>query len=86
MEYIWPLKGNKKSPSIKWKIVRKLLSDAKSNYYSLCLKEKYFIANYPHEEILLNKRSELISKCRHKIKNMLANIENSGKRNNDGMD
>ena len=45
-----------------------------------------FIINYPPQEILLNKRSELISKCRHENKNMLANIGNSGKRNNDSMD
>ena len=50
------------------------------------LKEKYFIINYPHEEILLNKQSELISKCRHENKNMLANVGNSDKRNNDSMD
>ena len=52
----------------------------------IVLKEKYFIINYPHEEILLNKRSELISKCRHENTNILANIGNSGKRNNDSMD
>ena len=52
----------------------------------LCLKEKYFIINYPQEDISLNKRSELISKCRHENKNMLANVGNSDKGNNDGMD
>ena len=50
------------------------------------LKEKYVIINYPPEEILLNKRSKLISKSRHENENMLANIGNSGKRNNDSMD
>ena len=60
--------------------------DAKSNYYLLCLKKKHFIINYPHEKILLNKRSQLISTCRHENKNMLANIGNGGKRNNDSMD
>ena len=70
-KYIWQLKRNKKIPSIKWKIVRKVFCDAKSSYCLLCLKEKYFIINYPHEEILLNKRSELTSKCRHENKNML---------------
>ena len=55
-------------------------------YCSLCLKEKYFIISYPHKDILLNKRSELISKCRHENKNMLANIGNCGQRNNDSMD
>ena len=47
---------------------------------------KYFITNYPPEEILLNKRSELMSKCRHKNKNILANIGNSGERNSDSVD
>ena len=52
----------------------------------LCLKEKYFIINYPQEDISLNKRSELISKCRHENKNMLANVGNSDKGDNDSMD
>ena len=85
-KYIWQLKRNKKFPSIEWKIVRKVFCDAKSNYCLLCLKEKYFIIIYPHEDILLNKRSELMSKCRHKNKNMLANIGNNGKINNDSID
>ena len=85
-KYIWQLKRNKKIPSIEWKIVRKVFCDAKSNYCLLCLKEKYFIIIYPHEDILLNKRSELMSKCRHENKNMLANIGNSGKINNDSID
>ena len=68
-KYIWQLKLNKKIPSIEWKIVRKVFCDAKSNYCLFCLKEKYFIINYSHEEILLNKRSELISICRHEHKN-----------------
>ena len=63
-----------------------MFPDGKSSYCLLRLKEKYFIINYPHEDISLNKRSELIDKCRHENKNMLANIGNSGKRNNDSMD
>ena len=71
-KYIWQLKRNKKKiPSTEWQIVRKVFSEAKSNYCLLCSKVKYFIINYLHEEILLKKRSELISKCRHEIKNML---------------
>ena len=60
--------------------------DAKNNYCLLCLKEKYVIINYPSEEILLNRGSKLISNSRHENKNMLANIGNSGKRNNDSID
>ena len=85
-KYIWQLKRNKKIPSTEWKIVRKAFSDAKRNYCLLCLKEKYFTINYHPEEILLNKQSELTSKCRHENENMLANIGNSGKRNNHSMD
>ena len=48
---------------------KSVFSDVKSNY-CLCLKEKYFIINYPPEKILLNKRSELITKCRYENKNM----------------
>ena len=69
-------KRNKKIPGIEWKIVRKVFCDAKSNYCLLYLKKKY------QDEILLNKRSELISKCRHENKN----IGNSVNRNNDSMD
>ena len=83
---IWQLNRNKKIPSIEWKIVRKVFCNAKRNCCLLRLKEKYFIINYPPEEILLNKGSELISKCWHENKNMLANIGNSGKRDNDSMD
>ena len=83
---MWQLKRNKTIPSIEWKIVRKVFCDAKSNYCLLCLKEKYFIVNYPHKDIFLNKWSELISKCKHENKNMLANIGNTGKINNDSMD
>ena len=85
-QYIQQLKRNKKLPSIERKIVQKVFSDVKSNQCLLCLREKYFIINYSHKEILLNKPSELIGKCRHKNKNMLANIGNRSKRNNDGMD
>ena len=34
----------------------------------LCLHEKYEILNYPDQEELLNKRSELLSKCRYERK------------------
>ena len=85
-KYIWKLKRNKKIPSNEWRIVRKVFSDAISNYCLLCLKEKYFVINYPHDDILLNKRSGLIGKCRHENKNLLSNIGNGCKRNNDSMD
>ena len=44
----------------------------------LCLHEKFEITNYPNQEELLNKRFELISKCRHADKYLLANCESNG--------
>ena len=85
-KYIWQYQRNKKIRSIEFEIVIKVFCDAKSNYCLLRLKGKYFIIYYPHEDILLNKQLELISKCRHENKNILANIEISGKRNNDSID
>ena len=41
----------------------------------LCLYEKLLIATYPNQEELLNKRSELVSKCRHENKFLLKNFK-----------
>ena len=54
------------NPSLKWSIVKKV--PAYSNITTkclLCLHKKLEIVNYPHPEELLNKRSELVSKCLH---------------------
>ena len=45
-----------------------------SRRYDLCLTEKYVIARANHTN-LLNKRTELISKCRHKNNYILKNIK-----------
>ena len=42
---------------------------------SLCLQEKFEILIYPIKNELLNKRSEMITKCRHMNKFMLANYK-----------
>ena len=59
------------TPKITWRIIRKCLP---YNYNSrkcyLCLNEKLEIALYEGEN-LLNKKTELISKCRHQNKFML---------------
>ena len=45
----------------------------------LCLHEKLEIVNYPHSEELLNKRSELVSKCPHANKYLLNNYKANDK-------
>ena len=41
----------------------------------LCLHEKFEILMYPNQDELLNKRSELVSKCRHINKYLLSNYK-----------
>ena len=41
----------------------------------LCLYEKYAIITYPYPENLLNKHSEIMSKCPHQQKFLLSNYD-----------
>ena len=52
----------------------------------IVFKGKVFIINYPDDDILSNKRSELINKFRHENMTMLANIGNSREINNNSND
>ena len=66
-KYIWEIKEkHQKNPSLKWSIVKKV--PTYSNITKKCvlrLHKKLEIFNYPHPKKLLNKRSELVSKCWH---------------------
>ena len=64
----WKIKNNNFNPKIKWRIVRKCppYNLSKRKCY-LCLNEKLEIASYKGNN-LLNKRSELVNKCRHQNK------------------
>ena len=76
-KYIWEIKEkHQENLSFKWSIVKRLsaYSDITKKYL-LCLHEKLEIVNYPHPEELLNKRSELVSKCRHANKYLLKNYK-----------
>ena len=65
-------------PSLKWSIVKSIPGYSNiSKRCLLCLHEKYEIINYPNQEELLNKRSELISKCRHSNKYLLSNYKSN---------
>ena len=41
---------------------------------SLCLHEKLAIITYPYPDEIINRRSELITKCRHENKFLLKNF------------
>ena len=65
----WSLKNKGLTPEIQWSILKKSNTpkcfDGRCN---LCLEEKMQIMTYSEPEKLLNKRCELIARCKHKTK------------------
>ena len=69
---LWSIKNNNYTPNIVWEILRKHQTyNPNTKRCSLCLNEKLEIARYKGHN-LLNKRSEIINKCRHRNKFALA--------------
>ena len=73
-KYIWELKDKHTEYQIRWSIAQKL------NYYNpvstscnLCLLEKLLLCNFSDKSRLINKRLDLVSKCRHENKYILKN-------------
>jgi len=73
-KYVWSLKDQGKDYSISWKIL------CQANPYNnlnkkchLCITEKFYIICRP-SGASLNKRSELISKCRHMDRFLIGNV------------
>ena len=74
--YIWNLKSKGIVPSTQWSIVSQVKAyNNISKTCQLCLNEKLEILMYKNKRELLNKRSEMIAKCRHINKFMLANYK-----------
>ena len=75
--YIWEIKKEyNEMPTLIWSIVKSVPSY--SNISKKCLSylhEKLEIINFEDQDHLLNKRSELISKCRHANKYLLRNYK-----------
>ena len=76
-KYIWEIKKDYNGmPTLKWSIVKSAPSYSNiSKKCFLCLHEKLEIVNFEDQDHLLNKRSELISKCRHANKYLLCNYK-----------
>ena len=76
-KYIWELKEtSNSSPTLVWSIAKKVPSYSNiSKRCLLCLHKKLEIINYPRPDQLLNKRSKLISRCRHANKFLLRNYK-----------
>ena len=77
-KYIWSLKNHGIPPIVKWRIVKKINSKVSPNYCKLCLTEKFFIIKSLDDCNLLNKRSELVSKCRLQNKLLSCNVKRNG--------
>ena len=72
----WNIISANKTSSISWEILGTHKSyNQSSKRCLLCLNEKLTIALHGDDN-MLNKRSEVISKCRHRKKYMLANYDN----------
>ena len=74
-KYVWSLKNENKTPIIKWKIMKTIYSRATSEFWKLCLMDKFYILNALGCERCLNKRTEFISKCRHQNRLLLKNVK-----------
>ena len=72
-KYLWDLKDkDQDTPEISWKIKESAPAyNNNSKRCILCLEEKMAIITFPEQQKLLNKRSQLISKCRHENKFLL---------------
>ena len=72
-KYIWLCKDKGKNFEIKWKIIRNAPYKTGFKFCQLCLTEKLIILT-SQKKTLLNKRSELLFKCRYKTKFKLKNF------------
>ena len=71
---VWYLKSKKKQFNIQWSIFRKAKPcNNGSNYCDLCTTEKLVIAK-SDSRFCLNKKSEIVSTCRHKTKFYLKSV------------
>ena len=73
--HVWSLQRKDVPYTIKWKIVaRSSAYTAEARRCALCTAEKVRILFYPKGN-LLNKRSEIMNKCRHKARHKLGGKE-----------
>ena len=74
-KYIWQLKHDNISFSVKWTIITKVYGRPNPFLCKLCLTEKLWIINFINDGKMLNKRSELLSRCRHLDRHLLRNVK-----------
>ena len=73
--HVWDLKQRDQNYEIKWSIVDRASDfNPTTRKCRLCLKEKFYIIFQP-EGATLNRRSELFTTCRHRLRLTLANTK-----------
>ena len=78
-EYIWALKDQGKDYSIKWSVVKRVGAwNSVKGRCGLCTAEKVEINCFKKKNILINKRFDLVSKCRHQNKYLLSRFSGIG--------
>ena len=66
------------APALIWKVLRTARTYSNiTKRCSLCLHEKLAIITYPYPDELLNRRSELVTKCRHENKFLLKSFNSN---------
>ena len=76
--YVWGLKDKGEIPLVTYRILKKARPYSPiSRKCSLCTAEKVLIAK-GDEAIMLNKKSEISNKCRHRNKHLLASVLDKG--------
>ena len=75
-KHLWKLKKNKNIPyNITWSITAHASAyQIGTRKCDLCITEKYIIAR-AEQKNLLNKRNEIMGKCRHRNKHLLKNVK-----------
>ena len=74
-KYMWKLKDQKITASIKWNIMSVVHGTPKGSVYKLCLTEKFWLLKRSNDEHLLNKKSEFISNCGYENKLLVKSVE-----------
>ena len=72
-EVVWGIKDAGRTPEVTWRILEETKAYIpQARRCALCLTEKLAIAEHEGRDIL-NKRSEIVAKCRHQFKYELSN-------------
>ena len=66
------------APALIWKVLRTARTYSNiTKRCSLCLHEKLAIITYPYPDELLNRRSGVVTKCRHENKFLFKNFNSN---------